>query len=237
MFTKSEHINIPVNIICLTMTSLFASKAIDVIRALLVRYPKTWTMRDLAKESSVSLGQVFKVSKALINERLAIRSSARSGLRLMEPFSLLKRWAAINNFTARTRFIEYYSSEEDSSKFFERFKGKKGPEYALTGLAGALLVAPFVRPTNVHIYVKTEEDAKSWAKLLGLMPVEENGNVKFAIAKSKGVFYGASKINGVKVVSDVQLYVDLLNYPARGEEAASEVYKVMEKRWKEAETV
>jgi len=219
------------------MPSLYAKKATDIIRVLLVSYPKTWTLRELAKEASVSLGQTAKISQTLINERLALRASARSGLKLMAPSDLLKRWATTNTFTANTKFIEYYTNEEDVSKFLEKLKGKNGPEYALTGLAGALLIAPFVRPTNVHIYVKTEEDAKAWAGLLGLMPVEENGNVKFAIAKSKGVFYGAKEVDGVKVVSDVQLYVDLLNYPARGEEAAGEVYKVIEKRWKEAEAV
>ncbi len=111
-------------------------------------------------------------------------------------------------------------------------KAKKGPEYAFTALAGALLIAPFVRPTNAHIYVKTEEDAKNWANLLGLIPVEENGNVKFAIPKDEGVFYGSRTINGANVISYVQLYVDLLNYPGRGEEAAAEVKKVIEKRWK-----
>ncbi len=30
---------------------------------------------------------------------------------------------------------------------------------------------------------------------------------------------------------------DLLNYPARGEEAAGEIYKLIEKRWKEAEPI
>jgi len=66
------------------------------------------------------------------------------------------------------------------------------------------------------------------------VPVEKSGNVKFAIAESPGVFYGAKEIDGVRVVSDVQLYVDLLNYPARGEEAAQAVLKVIEKRWKQA---
>jgi hypothetical protein len=235
LFTKSEHINIPVNIIGLTMTSLFASKAIDVIRVLLVDYPRKWALRDLAREAHVSLGQVFKVSKALIDERLAIRASARSELKLMEPYSLVRRWAAVNNFTAHTRFIDYYTSEEDITELMEKLKSGKGPGYALTGLAGALLVAPYVRPANVHIYVTREEDAKRWARLLGLTPVEGSGNVRFAIAKGEGVFYGAYKIDGVNVVSDVQLYVDLLNYPARGEEAAGEVYKVIEKRWKKAE--
>ena len=208
---------------------------VDVVRVLLVRFPKTWALRDLAKEAGVSLGHASNVSKTLIKERLALRTSARSELKLMNPSDLLKRWATVNNFVANTTFVEYYSKEEDISKFFKKFQGKNGKEYAFTGLAGALLFEPFVRPTNVHIYVKTETDAKEWGNRLDLMPIEENGNVKFAIAKSEGVFYGAKEIIGVKVVSDVQLYVDLLNYPARGKEAAEEVYKTIEKRWKNAE--
>jgi hypothetical protein len=35
-----------------------------------------------------------------------------------------------------------------------------------------------------------------------------------------GVFYGSRTIKGIRVVSDVQLYVDLVNYKGRGEESA-----------------
>ena len=146
---------------------------------------------------------------------------------------MLRRWANYQNFAANTKFIEYYSKEKDISKLFEKFKDKEGPEYAFTTLAGAHLTAPFIKPTNAHIYFKTQEDANNWANLLDLTPVEENGNVKFTITKDEGVFYGSRTIDGVNVTSDVQLYVDLLNYPERGEEAAAEVKKVIEKRWKE----
>ena len=213
------------------MGNLFARKATNIVRVLLNSHPKTWTARDLAAEAGVALGQASNVSKALIRERLAIRDSARSGLKLMAPLDLLKRWAAVHNFAANTKFTEYYSKEDDISRFFLKFKGKNGPEYAVTGLAGALLVAPHVRPTNVHIYVKSAEDAKKWAGLLDLTPVEANGNVRFAIAEDAGVFHGAREVNGVRVVSDVQLYVDLLNYPARGEEAAQILLKTIEKKW------
>jgi len=64
------------------------------------------------------------------------------------------------------------------------------------------------------------------------MPVESNGNVRFAIARSNGVFYGSRAVNGINVVSNIQLYLDLLNYPARGEEAANELFNVIEKDWK-----
>ena len=202
--TKKVNISQFAIYICRKMTGLFAKKAEDALRVLLVSYPKTWTLRDLAREAGIALGHASKVSKTLIKERLALRDSTRSNLRLMNPSDLLKRWATFNNFVANTTFLEYYTQEEDMSKFLDKFKNNTGKEYAITGLAGALLFAPFVRPTNVHVYVHTEKDAIEWGKMLNLMPIEENGNVKFAIAKSKGIFYGAKEINGVNVVSDIQ---------------------------------
>jgi len=212
--------------------NLFGGKAADVIRVLLVNYPTTWTIRELSRESGVALGWTHEVCMTLIQERFAIRESERQEINLMEPLALLKRWANNYNFTAVNRFIDYYAGDEDVTKLLNRLGGVDGPKYAVTGLAGALLVAPFVRPTNVHIYVISEDDVGRWAKQLSLMPIEENGNVKFAIAPSGGVFYGSQDADGVEVVSDVQLYIDLLNYPGRGEEAAREILKLIEKRWR-----
>jgi hypothetical protein len=215
------------------MPNPYFGKAVDVDRVLLVKYPERLNLRELAKESSVSLGEAHNVSRALINERLALRESDRSELKLMDPKGLLERLAKVNNLLSNAKFLEYYTPEEDISKFLDRLKPISYPDYAITGLAGAMLVAPFVRPTNIHVYVKKDEDAEALADRLGLMPVEANGNVKFAIPGSTGVFYGARVVNGVKVVSDIQLYMDLLNYPARGEEAAGEVYKKIEENWKQ----
>lgn len=215
------------------MPNVYFGKAIDVDRVLLVRHPERLNLRELAKESSVSLGEAHNVSRALINERLALRESDRSELKLMDPEGLLERLAKVNNFLSNTKFLEYYTSEEDISKFLNKFRSIRSPDYAITGLAGALLVAPFVRPTNIHIYIKKEDDATSLANKLDLMPVEANGNVKFAVPRSSGVFYGTRTVNGVKVVSNIQLYLDLLNYPARGEEAANEVHKKIMESWKQ----
>jgi hypothetical protein len=230
MFTKNEH---PLNREhgVDRVANLFSKKATDIIRVLLVNYPKTWVLRDLAKESGTALGYTSRVSNTLISQRLALRASARSELKLMAPEDLLKRWATFSHFVANTAFVEYYTSEQDIGKFLGKLKVLNVGEYALTGLAGALLVEPFVRPTNTHMYILKESDAGKLAHELGLMPVEENGNVKFAIAPSDGIFYGAQEIDGMRVVSDIQLFVDLYNYPARGREAADELWKRIEKHW------
>ena len=214
-------------------TNIFRGKAEDILRVLLVRYPKTWTLREICKEAGVSLRWASVVSRALINERIALRDTDGGGLKIMAPGDLLRRWANYHNFAANTRFLDYYIEEDDVSVLFSRFKDKQGPEYAFTCLAGALLAAPFVRPTNAHIYVRNEEGAKHWAEMLRLRPVEGNGNVRFAIAGDSDVFYGSYPIHGTRAVSDVQLYVDLLNYPGRGEEASGEILKKIKKQWKE----
>lgn len=230
MFTKKEH---PKNSEhnSYRVGNLFSKRSADIIRVLLVNYPKTWTLRDLAKESGTSLGYASRVSSTLISQRIALRPSARSELQLMAPEDLLKRWATYAHFVANSQFFEYYSGEQDISKFLTRLKERGSGDYALTGLAGALFVEPFVRPTNTHIYVQNGSDIKRLANKLELMPIEENGNVKFTNAPSNGIFYGSQEIDGIRIVSDIQLYVDLYNYPARGREAADLLWKKIEKCW------
>jgi hypothetical protein len=212
------------------MTNLYFNKAADVIRVLLVRYPQRMTLRQLAKEAGASLGQAFNVSKSLINEGLAFRDSNNFEFVLMNPSVLLKRWATVHNFASNTNFIDYYALED--SDFVGKLRPLNTYDYALTRLFAALYIAPWVRTNYVHIYVKTEKNAEKLAKELNLFPIEGVGNVRLAITCSSGVFYGTREIDGVRIVSNVQLYVDLLNYPARGAEGASKIYDIIEKDWR-----
>lgn len=85
-------------------------------------------------------------------------------------------------------------------------KGVYDLDYALTVLAGAHVVAPYVRPTTAHFYIKEEKKAETWVELLNLRLVEKGGNVSMVLPYDKGVFYGVTQIGGVNVVSKVQLY-------------------------------
>jgi hypothetical protein len=210
-------------------------KSSDILRVLLIHYPKTWTIRALSREANVSLGWTSKVANSLMKENYAIRESGRAELKLMAPSELLKKWATFNNFMVTTQFLEYYSVEQDITKFLSRFTAMNGPEYALTGLAGAAFVHPFVRPTDVYVYIKTAEDAKEWSGLLGLLPIEKQGNIHFSLPESNGVFYGSQQKGGVTIVSNVQLYVDLFNYPGRGFEAAEPIHNEIRENWKRLE--
>lgn len=210
--------------------NLFSPKSSRVVRVLLINFPKTWTIEALSKEAGISIGYTHAIVSRLLQEKHAIKNQ-RGRLEVLDPVRLLRRWAAYNSYSTSNTFVHFYTFEQDIEKFLEKFKKRKGPTYSLAVLAGSLFYAPYVRATSIHCYVKNKEDAKKWAKLLGLKPTEGGGNIVFAIPKDDGVFYGSVKIKGIEVVSDVQLYVDLFNYPARGEEAAEALLKVIEKKW------
>ena len=57
------------------------------------------------------------------------------------------------------------------------------------------------------------------AKILEMKPTPK-GKMLSSFFQEKGVFYGVQMVNDLRVVSNIQLYADLFNYPARGEEAA-----------------
>jgi hypothetical protein len=88
----------------------------------------------------------------------------------------------------------------------------------LTLHSGAAFVAPFVRSPDVHAYFAG--DRERLVKALDLMPVESGGIVHLLEPYDEGVFYRMQTIRGVRAVCNAQLYLDLINYPARGREQA-----------------
>jgi hypothetical protein len=59
-----------------------------------------------------------------------------------------------------------------------------------------------------------------------IRPTTSGANIRIFEPYDEGDFMDFREIRGVKVVSDIQLYVDLFTYPARGQEQAE---KILEK--------
>jgi hypothetical protein len=221
--------------------NIFSAKSARILRVLLVNVARDWNERELAKEAEVSRGLVHYVCRSLIDLGYISRSE-RNRLVLVDPLRLLKRWGAYHQYDKINTFVEYYTFEREVDGFIRQLSAINDTLYALTTLAGAFLIAPHVRPVDVHMYVFKKEDAAAIAKALNLQPIPRGGNVKFVLPYDEGVFYGQQKasvwvsdqvVSGVNVVSTVQLYVDLYNFPARGEEAASHLLDYILKEWKE----
>ena len=202
-------------------TGLYSPLSSRIVRMLLLDPGRSWSLTELSKALDVSLGYVHKVAKALENHGYALRDN-NYRLKVNRPGSLLDDWAARYDFVQGNKLHSFYTFERDVETFITELGSvseEKGLRYALTLHAGAFKVAPYVRFTDIHFYVDPK-DISSWRDALDLRPVERGGAVFMVEPFDKGVFQGLQSVDSTKVVSNVQLYVDLYNYPARGKEQA-----------------
>jgi hypothetical protein len=204
------------------LRSLYSPKASRILRVLLHDQKRVWKVEGLAEEADVSLGLVSKV-KALLGDR-EWSSVQRDGFTLTEPEALLQEWS--QNYTFRKNDVrDYYSRKtipEIESQIAEVLRGKS-IKYALTGFSGAARLAPMVRYQRAMVYIDdTQEDV---ASLLDLKPVTSGANVSLFTPYDHGVFYGTREVDGILIASPVQIYLDLIGYRGRGEEAAKELFE------------
>jgi len=194
---------------------LFTTKSTWIMRKMLAEPKRTWTTQDLADAANVSLGMVYKATEKLMAE--GYMDKARGAISLQNPGELLDAWREIYHYKDQEA-TGYYSPIETREDLYKRLRRLSGSSYALTLGAGASLAAPFVRSTDTHLYIDT--DFEELRKALDLTPVEFGGNVYIVVPSDKGVLFDTQTINMVTVVSNLQLYLDLYNYPQRGREQA-----------------
>jgi hypothetical protein len=212
-----------------TLRSLYSPKAERILRVLLSNPGKQWKTQTLADESGVSLGQVSNVKKQLYDRELV--SGTRGGFALVEPEELLQEWAG--QYDSGKHFLqEYYSLKGvgDTERELADWFSLQGIPYALTGFSGAARISPAVRYNRVMLYAEKMPDTELAA--LSLKPVDGGGNVRLYRPYDEGVFYGAASVDGIRIASTVQLYLDLIGFRGRGEEAAAAIYeRIMANPW------
>lgn len=208
----------------MSVQNIFSPKATRIVRILLANPKKEWSILNLSGEAGTAYGHTYRVVKTLLKLGLC-RKTETNRLIAANPGELLSRWATYYDFNLLNDVKAYYSIERDLDSLLGKLPSarKEGLRYALTLHVGASLIAPYVRPASLHIYVGNEEEIL--VKRLGLQPSEMGGNVYLVQPCDEGVFYGVQEVRGVYVVSNIQLYADLYNYPARGREAAEHLRK------------
>jgi hypothetical protein len=202
--------------------SIFSPKSSRIVRAMLSNPRRSWRVQELAREAKVSLGLASKLKERLLD--LEYASGKENGLTLSRPGDLLKQWA--NNYSFRkNKVYDYFSLEEpkELERNLSQYCEKRGTPYALTLFSGAALVAPYMRYTRGFAYVGN--DIGEVADSLGLKQVSSGPNFSILEPYDEGVFYDSREIDGMRVVSDVQLYLDLVGFKGRGEESAEFLFE------------
>ena len=208
------------------LVSLFSPKSARVLRVLLNNPGRVWKTQELATEARVSLGQVANVKKLLLDREWITK---QDGFSLSDPWTLLDEWTKVYTYR-KNEAHNYYSlkSIPDIESDLAKVCQENGLEYALTGFSGAARFAPAVRYTRAMAYVYTA----SVPSLLNLKEVESGANVMLLLPYDEGVFYGAQVVDGTRIVSPLQIYLDLKGFKGRGEEAADVLLRdVIKPQW------
>ena len=203
------------------LKTIFKPVSSRILRVLLEESKKGWKILELSRIAKVSLGQTSNVCRWLMDQEYI--NKGQGLYHLTEPGKLLDEWC--QNYTyAQNKMFAYYSFEQNLGKLVKkvvRISEDKNLKYTLTLLSGALLVAPFIRGiSSLQMYVTDSERLSEWVSLLDLRPVESGSNISMYIPYDGGVFDKTQTIDDIEIVGNIQLYVDLYNYPTRGREQA-----------------
>lgn len=202
------------------LRSLYSPKAERVLRILLLEPKRPWKVQPLAAAAGVSLGQASNV-KRLLQDREWVGHEG-DGIVLRQPAKLLEEWAQNYRFGRNTP-RDFYSLDTPAKAEAKLAAAcrKARTNYAMTGFSAAARMAPMVRYQRATAYVLGNVD--EIASGLGLKAVSSGANVSLIEPYDAGVLAGSREVDGTRIVSPVQTYLDLLSFKGRGEEAAQTV--------------
>jgi hypothetical protein len=208
------------------VVDVFSGKTCRLTRALLSVREKTWTQEELEARTEVSRGLVSRGLAWLVendyvtSEATSHRQAARYHVKDHE--ALLSAWAAADDWTRRCEIHEFSVLSDDYLRNAERLhEALNGTELCFTQWIAAWLRRPHTTPPVVSAYLR---DRTQLERAPG-RKVDSGGNLWLIVPKDDGVFFETQEVQGLRLVTDVQIYLDLINTGQRGPEAAAELRK------------
>lgn len=202
---------------------LFSLKTSRLVRALLSHRDKTWTQDELTERTKVSRGLVSRVLNSLTQQGYVAREStgtrhAPAPYRLAEFDRLLDAWRTADAWSKRVSLQQYSLLTNDAGEIARTVRDALGEENAVfTQWFAAHVRHPYTTPPVVSAYVPKERRLPElqWARA-----VPTGGNLWLIAPEDEGVFFETQERDGFRLVSDVQIYLDLLQMGQRGPDAA-----------------
>lgn len=219
-----------------TVQNIFSNRASLVLRALLREPQKPWVIPALCQEglSSGLASGVLNRAEAL-GYLHRVRKGRESCSRLVRKELLLKDWRQAYRFDRNPRATYFYPGD-DFLKAVTRRLAQDRVEYALTLFSASRLISPYVKDDRHFIYLNKRGGAL-WKYLHQLereqciYQLAHGGNVCFlSPVYHSSVFRDAQRVKGYRIVSNLQLYLDLMTFPPSGPEEAQHLEAFFKKR-------
>lgn len=200
-------------------SSPFAPASSRVARPLLMDPDRWWRQAQLAKATGLDDGRVSKLVARLDELELLERDGRL--VRPRDPDALLDAWAADYNFAGHDIVACHLTTPGGGVELTRELANdlaEANVDHALTGLPAAWMLDRFAQFRLVSVFV--DDDPRRVADLLDARVEPRGANVQLIGPNDAGVFFGAEKIDGVRVAAPVQVYLDLLALPERAQDAA-----------------
>ena len=205
---------------------LFAPKSSRITRVLLEHPERAWRVQALASEARVSMGLASRIKQKLVEE--AYVQDTPAGIRVEQPDRLLGDWAAAYKLPKLRVPVYSLDEPERCAQQVVRWGDKHNITCALAEFSAAARLAPMVRSKRAAVYVAASLGSPRLDELmnsLALKQVESGPTAELWLTQDDSVFQSAQMIEDTRVVSALQAYLDVRKNPARGQEAANELYE------------
>lgn len=203
--------------------NIFVGKSVRIVRCLLTDRARVWTQAEIVLRTDASSGLVSRIVQHLISQGFVEKISARE-FRLGDWQGLLDEWVASDSLSKRTRITRYAgfleSTQELVAHRLQQWAAEEKVPLAFTQWIAAWVRHPYTEPVVCSAYVSRLPEAATLDQL-GLRPVEEGGKLWLLIPEDEGILKETQSENGLTLVTDAQIYVDLQRTGLRGPEAAA----------------
>lgn len=206
----------------------FSKKASRVLRELLAAPERPMRITEIAARTGLAVGWVSDVADSLVARGYAVHR--HEGMLLTDPVTAIIDWTRTYGWRrnpqrsyriplSRTELIQRVAAVSEAVQV----------PWALTLLAAAERRIGYVRAAGpVHIYLPAPDEAVMTRVLEALYAEEVPMDGDLVILDpyyGPSTFIACARVDDVQVVSDVQLFLDLVGYPVRGLEVAERVLR------------
>lgn len=201
---------------------LFSLKSSRIVRAFLHQRDRVWEQEDLSVRTRVSLGLISRILKTLVASGYVSKepgksAKSRAAYRLDQFNELLDAWRSKDEWKNRVEIAQYSMLSNDLTEIATTVRDSLGEDRVVfTQWFAAHLRHPYTTPPVVSAYVRSRDiPSIPFARR-----VSTGGNLWLITPADEGVFFETQKVGGFHLVSDVQIYLDLLQVGQRGPEQA-----------------
>ena len=215
------------------MKNVFADKATLILRKMICQPDRKWVIRDFIGSEGVSLGMAQGVLEAMTKQGYVerVKKGPESYTFLSNKERLIDAWLKEYRFELN-EIDTYYSADKNILKKMKTHLSDD--QYAFTLHTGANLITSFVKTDQIYLYLNSQnwdKDVLDIRQRLDLKELVKGGN--FHIIRphyKRSAFFNTQKIKGYRIVSNLQLYLDLYNFQPRGREHAEYLKKLLEEK-------